>query len=106
MANLHRMQSLSMLLYSRHRYNEYKSRLDEVHCKFQSAGNLKAWAIPRSVQLDSTFISSSLKISPAITNTIFSAIYDGTKNTDPFLHHFFFNAQMSRNMSVYGLPTF
>ena len=53
------------------RYNEYKSRLDEVHCNFQSGGNLKAWAIPRSVQLDVSYMLRSLKISPKITNTIF-----------------------------------
>ena len=88
------------------RYSEYKSRLDEVHCNFQSDGNLKAWAIPRTVQLGSDSMVNVLKISPKVTNTIFSAIYDGTKNTDPYLHHFYFNAQMSRNMSVYGLPTF
>ena len=88
------------------RYNEYKSRLDEVHCNFQSGGNLKAWTIPRSIQLSGVVVSKSLKIDPHVTNSIFSVIYDGTKNTDPYLHHFLFKAQMSRNMSIYGLPTF
>ena len=88
------------------RYNEYKSRLDEVHCNFQSGGNLKAWTIPRSIQLSGVAVSKSLKIDPHVTNSIFSAIYDGTKNTDSYLHHFLFKAQMSRNMSIYGLPTF
>ena len=80
--------------------------MDEVHCNFQSGGNLKAWTIPRSIQLSGVAVSKSLKIDPHVTNSIFSAIYDGTKNTDPYLHHFLFKAQMSRNMSVYGLPTF
>ena len=88
------------------RYREYKSRPDEIHSVFQSNGIYKAWTTSRSSQYLAGPPSTFLKVDPHVTGTIFSSVYDGTKNTDPYQCYFAFDCQMSRNMSEYGLPTF
>ena len=86
------------------RYNEYKSRVDEVHCNFQSHGNLRAWSVPRTPTLSKLSVKNLIRVSPLVTQSIFSAVPNGSKDTDSYLCHYLYNCKMVRNMSVYGLP--
>ena len=55
------------------RYNEFKSRVDEVHCNFHSHGNLRAWPVPRTPTRSKLNVKNLIRVSPLVTQSIFSA---------------------------------
>ena len=72
------------------RYCEYKSRPDEIHSTFQSNGINKTWTTSRTFQYKLGAFYTGLKVSPHVTDSLFTAIYNGTKLTDPYQCYYAF----------------
>lgn len=89
------------------RYQEYKTRVDEVHGEFASTGSLRAWTCPRPTFADWMHYNfQTFYVNPTQSNSIFAIAFDGDPKTDPFLNHFSFNVKMDRNMSILGVAGF
>lgn len=91
----------------RTRYSSYKSRESRMHGQLQSTGNLKIWSAPfilRPVSYAGLFSQNKYKASPNDIDTICAVSYGGDDTSDQFLCHYRFDAIMSRNMSVFGIP--
>lgn len=91
----------------RTRYASYKSRESRMHGQLQSTGDLSTWTAPfilRPVSYAGIFSQNKYKASPNDLDSICAVAYAGDDSSDQFLCHYRFDAILSRNMSVFGIP--
>lgn len=87
------------------RYFEYKTRQSEVHGTFQYSQVDQNWTLSNN-SYGAAAGSSVLmyKISPFITDRIFSLAFDGSMQSDPFMCYFSFDVKRVSNLERIGVP--
>ena len=97
-------RSNSTLFVSQSRYNEYKSRVNEVHGNLQHGRSLASWTSPRNFNTVGAIGEDVFFVNPHVTDRLFAIGYNGTESTDQFICHFLFDSTLVGNMSVNGIP--
>ena len=86
------------------RYNEYKSRVNEVHGNLQHGRSLASWTSPRNFNKEGAIGEDVFFVNPHVTDRLFAFGYNGTESSDQFICHFLFDSTLVGNMSVNGTP--
>ena len=89
---------------SQSRYNEYKSRVNEVHGNLQHGRSLAPWTSPRNFNKEGAIGEDVFFVNPHVTDRLFAFGYNGTESTDQFICHFLFDSTLVGNTSVNGTP--
>ena len=88
------------------RYSEYKTAIDENHGSFVNKGPLSSFTASRTRgnSYGNGLRLADLKISPNVFDSIFTANYDGTLNSYPFMNKISFNIVKVSSMDTDSLP--
>lgn len=88
------------------RYAEYKTRQSETHGSFMHLQPDYDWTLSNNgFAILSGSSVYNYKISPEITDRLFSVAYDGSMMTDPFICYFSFDVKRVSNMEIFGTPS-
>lgn len=88
------------------RFAEYKTRQSETHGSFQFLQPDYDWTLSNNTfSVASASSPDNYKISPLITNRLFSVAYDSSIQSDPFICYFSFDVKRISNMEIFGTPS-